>query len=114
MKDVQKFRHTTTAKERLEIAKKQVREILLAENDVIETYMKLSEAKVSTKAIKLIVADLFDLKEEVLVGREFWDLLGGQGTYESLLNTFEQAGIELRDEIEEKMKTFKEQNIINK
>lgn len=64
MKDVQKFRHTTTAKERLEIAKKQVREILLAENDVIETYVKLAETKVSTKAIKLIIADLFDLKED--------------------------------------------------
>jgi len=47
---------------------------------------------------------LFDLKEEVLVGVEFWDLLGGEGTYEDLLKVFEQAGLELYDEIDKKMK----------
>ncbi len=49
---------------------------------------------------------LFDLKEEVLVGVEFWDLLGGKGTYEDLLKVFEQAGLELYDEIEKKMKSL--------
>ena len=47
---------------------------------------------------------LFDLKEEVLVGVEFWDLLGGKNTYEDLLKVFEEAGLELYDEIDEKMK----------
>jgi len=47
---------------------------------------------------------LFDLKEEVLVGVEFWDLLGGKGTYEDLLKVFEEAGLELYDEIDKKMK----------
>lgn len=47
---------------------------------------------------------LFDLKEEVLVGVEFWDLLGGKNTYEDLLKVFEQAGLELYDEIAKKMK----------
>ncbi len=47
---------------------------------------------------------LFDLKEEVLVGVEFWDLLGGTGTYEDLLLVFEEAGLELYDEIGKKMK----------
>lgn len=64
MKDVQKFRHTTSAKERLEIARKQVREILLAENDVIETYKRMADKKVNNNAIKMIVADLFDFKPE--------------------------------------------------
>lgn len=64
MKDVQKFRHTTSAKERLEIAKKQVREILLAENDVIETYKRMADKKVTNNAIKMVVADLFDFKPE--------------------------------------------------
>lgn len=49
---------------------------------------------------------LFDLQQEVLVGAEFWDLLGGAGTYESLLNVFEQAGLELYGEIEQKMKSL--------
>ena len=47
---------------------------------------------------------LFDLKKEVLVGIEFWDLLGGKGTYEDLLKVFEEAGLELYNEIDKKMK----------
>jgi len=64
MKEVKKFRHTTSAKERLEIARKQVRELLLAENEVMDTFKRMSEVQVSNKAIKLVVADLFDFKPE--------------------------------------------------
>ena len=49
---------------------------------------------------------LFDLHQEVLVGSEFWDLLGGKGTYEDLLKVFEQAGLELYGEIDRKMKSI--------
>jgi len=49
---------------------------------------------------------LFDLENEVLVGKEFWDFLGGSNTYEDLLNVFEEAGLELYDEIDEKMKNL--------
>ena len=49
---------------------------------------------------------LFDLKKEVLVGKEFWDMIGGDGTYEDLLKIFEEAGIELRNEIDKKMRSF--------
>jgi len=49
---------------------------------------------------------LFDLKNEVLVGKEFWDFLGGNNTYEDLLNVFEKAGLELYDEIDEKMRNL--------
>lgn len=47
---------------------------------------------------------LFDSEKEILVGKEFWDTLGGEGTYNDLLRVFEEAGIELRDEIDRKMK----------
>jgi type II restriction enzyme len=47
---------------------------------------------------------LFDLEQEVLVGPEFWDFLGGENTYEGLLEVFKQAGLELYDEIDKKMK----------
>lgn len=50
---------------------------------------------------------LFDLKNEVLVGQEFWDLLGGKGAYEDLLGCFEQAGIELQPEIDKYFAKFK-------
>ena len=39
-----------------------------------------------------------------LLGRdreEFWDFLGGRGTYSELLNCFERAGIELGPEIDQ-------------
>jgi type II restriction enzyme len=45
---------------------------------------------------------LFDLKSEVLVGKELWDLLGGEGAYEELLSVFEKTGIELREEIDQR------------
>lgn len=50
---------------------------------------------------------LFDLESEVLVGEEFWDLLGGKNTYEDLLKVFEEAGLELYGEIDEKMRSLK-------
>ncbi len=49
---------------------------------------------------------LFDLSQEVLVGPEFWNLLGGENTYEDLLKVFEQAGLELYNEIDKKIKTI--------
>jgi type II restriction enzyme len=52
---------------------------------------------------------LFDLRQEVLVGPEFWDLLGGKNTYEDLLKVFELAGLELYGEIDKKMKSLNNQ-----
>ena len=49
------------------------------------------------------LSGLFDLSEEVMVGHEFWDFLGGEDTYKDLLNVFEKAGLELYDEIDKKM-----------
>jgi len=45
--------------------------------------------------------------QEMMVGKEFWDFLGGEGAYEDLLDCFENAVIELRDEIDEYFKKFK-------
>jgi len=44
------------------------------------------------------------LGEDLLVGKEFWDFLGGDGTYKELLNLFEEVGEELRYKIEDKFK----------
>jgi type II restriction enzyme len=43
---------------------------------------------------------MLDLENELKVAEEFWDFLGGQGAYIELLDCFEQAGIELRPEID--------------
>jgi type II restriction enzyme len=50
---------------------------------------------------------MFDLKEELTVGEGFWDFLGGAGTYRDLLDCFEAAGIEMRDEIDAYFTRFK-------
>ena len=49
---------------------------------------------------------VFDLSNEVLVAEEMWDLIGGPGSYEDLLDCFEDAGIELRPEIDEYFSHF--------
>ncbi len=53
------------------------------------------------------LAGLYDMPEELLVAEEFWDFLGGKGAYGGLLNVFEQVGIELRPEIDQRFAKFK-------
>lgn len=36
--------------------------------------------------------ELLDINNQVLIGREFWDFIGGAGTYEELLALFEEIG----------------------
>jgi type II restriction enzyme len=43
---------------------------------------------------------MLDLPNELKVAAEFWDFLGGEGTYMQLLDIFERVGIELRGEID--------------
>ena len=49
---------------------------------------------------------MLDLEEELMVGEEFWDFLGGEGAYEDLLGCFERVGIEMRDEIDDYFSKF--------
>lgn len=49
---------------------------------------------------------LFDLENEIMVADEFWNFLGGENTYEQLLNVFEAVGIELRPEIDARFQEF--------
>jgi len=43
---------------------------------------------------------MLDLENELKVAEEFWDFLGGKGTYNDLLDCFEMTGLELRPEID--------------
>lgn len=49
---------------------------------------------------------LFDVKNEILVADEFWNFLGGKNTYEEVLAVFEQVGIALSSEIDERFARF--------
>lgn len=46
------------------------------------------------------IRGMLNLDNELKVAAEFWDFLGGQGTYTELLNIFERIGLELRPEID--------------
>ena len=50
---------------------------------------------------------MLDLDNELKVGGEFWDFLGGEGSYKELLDCFEKVGIELRPEIDKYFSQFK-------
>jgi len=50
---------------------------------------------------------MLDLNNELKVGEEFWDFLGGKNTYIDLLDCFEKAGLEMRSEIDEYFERFK-------
>ncbi|MEM0492899.1 MAG: TdeIII family type II restriction endonuclease [Candidatus Thermoplasmatota archaeon] len=53
------------------------------------------------------IKGMLDLDNELKVADEFWDFLGGKGSYLDLLDCFERVGIELRPEIDEYFSKFK-------
>ncbi len=52
------------------------------------------------------MAGMLNLEQELKVAEEFWDFLGGEGSYDELLSCFERIGIELREEIDEYFSRF--------
>ena len=50
---------------------------------------------------------MLDLEQELKVADEFWNFLGGEGTYQDLLDCFERVGIELRPEIDQYFERFR-------
>lgn len=44
---------------------------------------------------------MLDLSAEIKVADEFWDFLGGKGSYELILQAFEETWCEMREEIDE-------------
>lgn len=54
------------------------------------------------------MAGMLDLENELKVAEEFWNFLGGDGTYNDLLNCFEQVGMKMRKEIDDCFSKFNE------
>lgn len=48
----------------------------------------------------------FDKGNDFLVGKEFWDFLGGVGAYEDIIRIYEEVGEEIRPVLEKKLKTI--------
>ena len=42
-----------------------------------------------------------DMKRDIMVGEDFWDFVGGKGTYKKLLSSFKKVGKELKGEIDD-------------
>ena len=40
------------------------------------------------------ILNYMDLENEVLIGKEFWDMVGGNGTYEEILSIYQEVGKE--------------------
>lgn len=49
---------------------------------------------------------LLDIEHELKVAEEFWDFVGGKGSYDMILSAFEEVGIEMRSEIDEYFARF--------
>lgn len=49
-----------------------------------------------------------DEGKELLVAEDFWELLGGKGTYEEVLGLFDEVGREYKDKIRKKIKEVAE------
>ncbi len=55
---------------------------------------------------------LYDLdRGEILVGEEFWNFVAGDDIYDELLDVFQEAGEELRGEIDRKFAEFRNRSI---
>jgi type II restriction enzyme len=53
----------------------------------------------------------FDKGNDFLIGKDFWDFLGGPGAYEDLIKIYEDVGEEIRPELEKKLKKIIETKI---
>ena len=47
------------------------------------------------------MAGMIDLEQELKVAEEFWNFVGGEDSYDALLDCFERVGIKMRDEIDD-------------
>lgn len=52
-----------------------------------------------------------DEETELYVAEKFWELLGGKGTYEEVLEIFDEVGKEFKEKIQEKIKEVAEERM---
>ena len=64
MKDVSRFRHTASAKQRVEMARNEINRILHIESGLMDNYKRMADVKISTAVTKRVIADLFGFNDE--------------------------------------------------
>jgi len=93
-------------KKEVRAAKRDFLEVLAMrhkEKDLVKVHVFLAipfNPYFSEEYSRWTVIKFFKPGDDLLVGKDFWNLLGGENTYEDLLNTFEEVGEELMDIIE--------------
>jgi phage/plasmid-like protein (TIGR03299 family) len=64
MKEVNRFRHSASAHQRVELAREEIRRTLKAESSLMDNYKRMADTKISTAVTKKVIADLFKFAEE--------------------------------------------------
>jgi phage/plasmid-like protein (TIGR03299 family) len=64
MKEVNRFRHSASAQQRVELAREEIRRVLKAESGLMDNYKRMADAKISNAVTKRVIADLFKFSED--------------------------------------------------
>jgi phage/plasmid-like protein (TIGR03299 family) len=64
MKELTKFRHSATAHDRVETARKEINRILKIESGLMDNYKRMADTKISQAVTKRVIADLFSFNED--------------------------------------------------
>jgi phage/plasmid-like protein (TIGR03299 family) len=64
MKEVNRFRHSASAHQRVELAREEIRRTLKAESSLMDNYKRMADTKISSVVTKRVIADLFKFLEE--------------------------------------------------
>jgi phage/plasmid-like protein (TIGR03299 family) len=64
MKEVNRFRHSASAQQRVELAREEIRRVLKVESGLMDNYKRMADTKISTAVTKRVIADLFKFAEE--------------------------------------------------
>lgn len=60
---------------------------------------------------RFTMVNMMDIGKDFLVGEEYWDLIGGKGTYIDLIDSIEEAGKGCREAIQKKIKEVAKKKI---
>ena len=64
MKDVSRFRHTSSAQQRVELARQEINRMLKIESGLMDNYKRMADTKINNTVTKRVIADLFSFSEE--------------------------------------------------
>lgn len=54
---------------------------------------------------------MMDHPNDFLIGNEYWDFIGGEGTFPDLLDTFDKVGKKFKGQLDEKFKEIAKEKI---